>query len=89
MTRLRWVAPLVLLAIAVLAGCLWWVRPKKVDMAIYAPANSLLYVEANHPLAVADTITNTDVWKIIIRPRQPNLERTRTIGCRALLLSQE
>lgn len=32
-------------------------------MATYAPADSLLYLEANHPLAVAETIAGTDAWK--------------------------
>jgi hypothetical protein len=34
-------------------------------MAGYAPASSLLYLEANRPLAVFDTIVGSDVWKII------------------------
>ena len=65
MRRLRWVWLLALLAILVVAGWLWWVRPEKVDMAIYAPATSLLYLESNRPLAVVDTIVGTDAWKIV------------------------
>jgi hypothetical protein len=32
-------------------------------MAAYAPADSLLYLEANHPLAVAEAVAGTDAWK--------------------------
>lgn len=67
MTPLRRVWLIVGLALLLVAGWLWWVRPTKVDMAIYAPATSLLYLEANRPLAVADTIIGTDAWKIVDR----------------------
>ena len=33
------------------------------DMAAYAPADSLLYLEANHPLSVAEAVVGTDAWK--------------------------
>lgn len=33
------------------------------DMATYAPADSLLYLEANRPLAVVDAITGTEAWR--------------------------
>jgi hypothetical protein len=65
MTRLKWVLLIVLLALTLVAGWLWWVRPINVDMSIYAPATALLYLESNRPLAVADTIIGTDAWKII------------------------
>lgn len=65
MTRLRWVWLLTLIAISVVAAWLWWVKPEKVDMAIYAPATSLLYLESNRPIAVVDALVGTDAWKII------------------------
>jgi len=65
MTRLRWVWLLGLLAISLVAAWLLWVRPEKVDMAIYAPATSLLYLESNRPLTVVDTIVGTDAWRIV------------------------
>ena len=65
MTPLRRVWLIVLLALFLIAGWLWWVRPTKVDMAAYAPATSLLYLESNRPLAVADAVIGTDAWKII------------------------
>jgi hypothetical protein len=67
MTRLKSISLLLLLVVTLVAGWLWWVRPVKVDMAVYAPANSLLYLESNQPLAVADALISTDAWKIIDR----------------------
>ena len=65
MSRLR-----VLLLFAILpafAGLIWllWVRPKPVDMAQFAPASSLLYIEVNTPVDVFAALTNTDVWKLV------------------------
>lgn len=65
MTRPRLVWMLALGAISVVAGWLWWVRPQTVDMTIYAPATSLLYIESNRPLDVVNTIFATDAWKIV------------------------
>lgn len=65
MTRLRWVWLSALIAITAVAAWLWWVKPQTVDMAIYAPATSLLYLESNRPLAVVDAIVGTDAWKIV------------------------
>lgn len=67
MTRLRRVWLIALLALLLVAGWLWWVRPTRVDMASYAPATALLYLESNQPLAVADAIVSTDAWRIIDR----------------------
>jgi hypothetical protein len=47
------------------ASWLWWNRPKKTDMAVYAPADSLVYVESNSLIDVAANITNTDAWKTL------------------------
>jgi hypothetical protein len=63
MTQRRWISILILLVFAILTSWLWWVRPKKVDMAAYAPSDSLLYIEANRPLDVADAIVGTDAWR--------------------------
>lgn len=71
MTRLRWVGLIFLLVISTVSAWLWWVRPEKVDMAIYAPATSLLYLESNRPLAVVDAIIDTDAWKIIEKAGGP------------------
>ena len=42
---------------------LWWSLPSRVDMADYAPANSIVYVEFNNLAGVAQAIQNSDVWQ--------------------------
>ena len=79
MTRSRWILLSVLLFLAVIAAWLWWVKPKQVDMAAYAPADSLLYLEANHPIEVVDAITGTQAWRTLqglVEPR-PVAPRSR------------
>jgi hypothetical protein len=63
MRQRRWILLPMLLVCAIITSWLWWVRPKKVDMTTYAPADSLLYIEANQPLDVADTIAGTEAWR--------------------------
>ena len=63
MRRSRLVVILVSLVLIVGTLWLWSNKPKPVDMATYAPANSLLFLESNHPLRVAESIVATDAWK--------------------------
>ena len=63
MKRARWILLPSLLSLVILASWLWWTRPTKVDMAIYAPADSLLYLEANRPFEVVNAIAGTEAWK--------------------------
>ena len=42
---------------------LWWTRPVRVDMAAYAPADSIVYVEADSLQNIFDAVTSTDDWK--------------------------
>jgi hypothetical protein len=63
MRRIRRIGVGVFLAFSVAVGWLLWVKPKQVDMAQYAPADSIIYLESNHPLDIAQTIAGTDVWK--------------------------
>jgi hypothetical protein len=65
MRQRRWILLAILLVFTILTSWLWWVRPKKVDMATYAPSDSLLYIEVNRPLDVADAIAGTDAWKAV------------------------
>ena len=65
MKRVRWIAVYVVLASFLAIGWLIWARPKDVDMAAYAPANSLLYLETNDPLLVVQGIVETDAWKLL------------------------
>ncbi|HEX8069693.1 MAG TPA: hypothetical protein VF546_07075 [Pyrinomonadaceae bacterium] len=64
----RWLRGLLLAASALvllLAGWLWWNRPRPVDMATYAPADALVYLEANSLPAVLEGLTSTDAWRAL------------------------
>ena len=52
-----------LLAIVLVAVWLWWSFPSKVDMADYAPADSLVYVEFNNPAQVVQAIQQSNIWQ--------------------------
>src|SRR6185437_5489976 len=86
MKRLRLVLGLVLLAVLLVAAWLWFNVPGKVDLAEYAPADSMLYVEFNSLADVAHAIQYTDVWKAAapITHSQPGTEnRLLTAASRA------
>ncbi len=63
MTRTRLIPLIGFIALAILIAWWWWVRPEKVDMAMYAPAHSLLYIESNNLLRIVDSIVSTPAWK--------------------------
>ena len=63
MKFLRPLLAFAVLAILIVAAWVWWAIPSPVDMADYAPADSLVYVEFNNPAAVAQAIQSTDVWQ--------------------------
>lgn len=67
MKRSRWILIAGVAIVIFAAAWLWWMTPTKVDMAAYAPADSLLYIEADRPLAVAETLTATDAWRAFER----------------------
>jgi len=72
---------LLLLGILIVACVtLWvlWVNPKPVDMARFAPANSLLYLEANYPSSVLAALSTTDAWKLL--DQEPNAPRMPAAG---------
>lgn len=60
-----WRPLLLLLLFLILVGAawLWWNSPRAVDMADYAPADSIVYVEFNNLAAVAHAIQNSEVWQ--------------------------
>ncbi|HET9477879.1 MAG TPA: hypothetical protein VFO72_00955 [Pyrinomonadaceae bacterium] len=64
MKRLRIVFALALLLILVVAAWLWFSLPAKVDLADYAPADSLVYVEFNSLNDVVREIRNTEAWRV-------------------------
>ena len=79
---------LVLLLLLAVAGAawLWFNRPAQVDLAKYAPADSLLYVELNKPSDVARAIQQTDVWKAaapITQSKAPSENRLAMMAARA------
>jgi hypothetical protein len=49
----------------ILAVWIWWNRPRKVDMAAYVPADSLIYLEANDLPDIASGVISTDAWKAL------------------------
>lgn len=63
MKLLRIVLVLVLLGIPLAAAALWFNLPAKTDLADYAPADAIVYVEFNSLADVARTIQHTDAWK--------------------------
>lgn len=63
MKLLRIVLGVVLLTILLAVFWLWYNTPTKVDLADYAPADSLVYVEFDNLADVARAIQYTDVWK--------------------------
>ena len=72
MMRTRQLAVGVLLLISLILLGLWWNAPRRIDMARYAPANSLLYLEANSVLEIAEQLSRTEAWKALDPPVQLN-----------------
>ncbi|HKR59015.1 MAG TPA: hypothetical protein VJS64_04720, partial [Pyrinomonadaceae bacterium] len=42
---------------------IWFNRPQRIDMSVYAPASALVYLESDSLMDVADGIASTDSWK--------------------------
>jgi len=66
----------VLLVVACVVVWLYWNRPARTDLATYAPADCLAFVEANDLTRVAQGIEGTQAWKALAGP----------IGARSSLL---
>ena len=64
------------LALIVAVAWLALNRPRDSDMANYAPADSLVYVESNSLLEIADSIAGTDAWRALRPFIQPELAQT-------------
>lgn len=45
------------------AAWLWWNRPQRIDIAAYAPADSIIYLETNDLPAILSGLTSTDAWR--------------------------
>ncbi|MCA1577666.1 MAG: hypothetical protein LC794_09930 [Acidobacteria bacterium] len=63
MKRLHLIVGLVLLMVLLAAAWFWLATPAQVDLADYAAADALVYVEFNDLADVARAIRYTDVWK--------------------------
>lgn len=63
MKLLRIVLVLVLLGILTAAAGIWFNLPAQSDLADYAPADAIVYVEFNSLADVARTIRHADAWK--------------------------
>jgi hypothetical protein len=63
MKFLRPLLALVVLLILIVAIWLWWSLPTRVDMANYAPADSLVYVEFNDLEQVTQAIQHSEAWQ--------------------------
>ena len=59
----RWFSAIAFTVILVVAAWLWWNRPHQSDMAGYAPADALIYLECNSLLDAVAAIASTDAWK--------------------------
>ncbi len=86
MKFLRPLLALGLLVIVLVAVWLWWSLPAKVDMANYAPADSMVYVEFNDPAAVVQAIQHSTLWQAaapITQSKPTSQSRVATVAARA------
>lgn len=60
---MRWFPAIAFIVVLVVGVWVWWNRPYSSDMAAYAPADALVYLECNSLLDVAVAISSTDAWK--------------------------
>jgi hypothetical protein len=77
---------LFLLAALILGLWLWWALPTEVDMAAYAPADSLVYIEFENLADVAQAIQQSEVWQAaapVIAPNPGGRSRILTTAARA------
>jgi hypothetical protein len=74
---------LILLIIVFGAVWLWWSFPPRVDMADYAPANSIVYVEFNNLAAVAQAIQSNEVWQAVAGNKPETQNRFMSAAARA------
>ena len=53
----------VLLSAAAAFAWLWFTRPRRVEMAAYVPADSIIYAEADSLPEILRAFTSTDAWR--------------------------
>jgi hypothetical protein len=64
MNWLRRLIAAIVLVVFVAVAWIWWNHPTQTDLAQYAPADSLAYLEANDIIGTANAITSTDTWRL-------------------------
>jgi len=62
---LRWIVLSIIALVVLLAAWVWWNRPEAVDMSAYAPAETLIYLEANSLPEIVNGLTRTDAWQAL------------------------
>ncbi|HEX6719652.1 MAG TPA: hypothetical protein VF088_21285, partial [Pyrinomonadaceae bacterium] len=86
---MKFLRPLLVAGVLIIligAALLWWSVPAPVDMADYAPADSIVYVEFNNLAAVAQAIQHSEVWQAaapITQSKSPSQNRIMTAAARA------
>ena len=86
MKFLRPLLALAIIAVIFAAFWFWWASPSRVDMADYAPADALVYIELNNLADVTNAIQQTDVWRAaspITGSKASNPNRMMTTAARA------
>lgn len=63
MNRITRLLAFVLVLLLIIGAWIWWNQPKRVDMAGYVPADSLVYVESNSLADIAGALSDTDAWR--------------------------
>lgn len=58
----------IVVLVLLLAVWVWWNRPATVDMAAYAPAESLIYLEANSLPEIVGGLSSTNAWQALAPP---------------------
>lgn len=48
-----------------IAAWLWFNQPQKIDMATYAPADALVYLESNSLVDTVQAVLGTDAWRVL------------------------
>src|SRR5215831_6029458 len=65
LTRYRSIVLVLLIAAVIAAGWLYWSRVPAADLAVWAPADSLAYLEVNDLGALVLGMEQTTAWKSI------------------------
>ena len=68
MNWLRRLIAAIVLVVLVAVAWIWWNHPTQIDLAQYAPADSLAYLEANDIIGTANAITSTEGWRNFAPP---------------------